>query len=47
MHKICYTHSSSREILVMKILTDVKDVGNATMHKANLVLCKPLQQQFK
>lgn len=31
----------------MKILTDMKNASDATMHKANLVPRKPLQQQFK
>lgn len=56
MYKICYVHSSSREILVMKILKDVKDAGNATtqkaVHKANETVASPcttaaLQQPFK
>lgn len=49
-------HSSSREILVMKILKGVKDAGNTTtqkaVHKADKTVASPcttaaLQQPFK
>lgn len=47
MHNIWYIHSSSREILAMKIPTHVKDADNTTMqkamHKTNFLPCKSLQ----
>lgn len=56
MYKICSNHSSSREILVIKVLKDVKAASNTTTQKAvymanesaaSLCTTAAVQQPFK